>query len=111
LVGDSHCDTATTFVAATPAATLSGEPVGWQIWVTRAARPLTEGVDAEDALDRALRAEIRTNAAPGGTREKDADEGRVEEEVEVGGGRRSGRRRRGRELGPTWPHSLPLPRL
>jgi hypothetical protein len=78
---------AAAFVAAAPAVTLSGKPIGRQIWVTRAPRLPMDGGDAEDTLDRALRAELRATVAPGGARGKDAKEGRVGEAVEVGGGK------------------------
>jgi hypothetical protein len=66
---------------------LSGEPVARQTLVTRAARPPTDGIDAEDALYRALRTELGARAAPGRAREKNAGEERVKEVAEVGAGK------------------------
>ena len=55
--------------------------------VTCTARPPTDGSDAEDALDRALRAYLCTSAAPGRAREKNAEGEQVEKAADVGVGK------------------------
>ena len=64
-------------------------------------RPPTDDSDAEDAMERALRAELCASTAPGKAHEKNAEEGPVKEATEVGGGDQGGRRwRRGHRREP-----------
>ena len=63
-----------TFMTVVPVLILSGEPVGWQIWVTPVARPLTDGGNMEDTRNRVLRNDICVSTATGRSRGKDVKE-------------------------------------